>query len=62
MPINAYIISILHTEIGIGNRLLKSFLDWVNLRIELVPDDEIEVRYAVEEANTELQIQIQNEL
>jgi hypothetical protein len=34
MPINAYIIPILHTEIGIGNRLLKLFLDWVDLRIE----------------------------
>ena len=56
VPINSYIIPILHTEIGIGNRLLKSFLDWVDLRIERVPDVEIEARYAVYEANTELQI------
>ncbi len=56
VPIKAYIIPILHTEIGIGNRLLKSFLDWVDLRIERVPDVEIEARYAVYEANTELQI------
>ena len=41
-----------------GNRLMKTFLaDWVDLRIERVTDDEIEARYAVYEANTELQIQ-----
>jgi hypothetical protein len=37
--------------------LLKSFLDWVDLRIENVPDDEFEARYKVYEANTEVQIQ-----
>jgi hypothetical protein len=37
--------------------LLKSFLDWVDLRIERVPDDEIDARHAVYEANTELRIQ-----
>jgi hypothetical protein len=56
----AYIIPILHTEIGIGNRLLKSFLDWADLQIKRVPDDEIEARYAVYEANMELQIQIEH--
>jgi type IV pilus biogenesis protein CpaD/CtpE len=43
---------ILYTEIGIGNRLLKSFLDCVDLRIERVPNDEIEARYVVYEAKT----------
>ena len=36
---------------------MKSFLDWVNLRIERVPNDKIDARYAVYEANTELRIQ-----
>jgi hypothetical protein len=36
---------------------LKSFLDWVNLRIKRGPDDDIDARYAVYEANTELRIQ-----
>jgi hypothetical protein len=36
---------------------LKSFLDWVDLWIERVPDDEIYARYVVYEANTELRIQ-----
>jgi hypothetical protein len=54
VPIRAYIISILHTEIGISNQLLTSFLDWANLRIKRVPDDEIQARC---EANTELRIQ-----
>jgi hypothetical protein len=57
VPIKAYTIPILHTEIGIGNQLLKSFLEWVNLRMERVLDDEIEARYAVYDANTELRIQ-----
>ncbi len=57
MPIKAYIIPILHTEICIGNQLLKSFLDWVDLRIKRVPDDEIYARYLVYEANTELRTQ-----
>jgi hypothetical protein len=60
VPVSSYIIPILHTEIGIGNRLLKSFLDWVDLRIENVPDEEIEARYGVYEANAE--VQIQNEI
>jgi hypothetical protein len=36
---------------------LKSFLDWVDLRIENVPDDKFEARYGAYEANTEVQIQ-----
>jgi hypothetical protein len=56
VPINSYIIPILHTEIGIGNRLLKSFLDWVDLRIENVPDDEIEARYGVYEVRSEVRL------
>jgi hypothetical protein len=54
MPINTYIIPILHTYIGIGNRLLKSFLDWVDLRIENVPDDKIVARYRVYETKAEV--------
>jgi hypothetical protein len=57
IPITSYILPVLHTEIGIGNRLLKSFLDWLDLRIESVPDDEFEARYKVYEANTEVQKQ-----
>jgi hypothetical protein len=49
VPINSYIHPILHTEIGIGNFLLKSFLDWVDLRIE----NEIEARYGVYELQVE---------
>jgi hypothetical protein len=56
-PITSHILHVIHTEIGIGNRLLKSVLDWVDLRIENVPDDELEARYKVYEAKTEVQIQ-----
>jgi hypothetical protein len=57
VPIFSYIIPILHTEIGIGNRLLKSFLDWVDLRIENVPDVEIEARYDVYESQVSVRLQ-----
>jgi hypothetical protein len=30
MPINSHMIPILHSDIGIGNCLLKSFLEWVD--------------------------------
>jgi hypothetical protein len=60
VPIDSYILPILHTEIGIGNRLLKSFLDWVDLRIENVPDNEIEARYGVYESQVE--VRLQNEI
>jgi hypothetical protein len=56
VPIESYILPILHTEIGIGNRLITSFLDWVDLRIEKVPDNEMEERYGVYEAQVEVQI------
>jgi hypothetical protein len=52
VPITSCILLILDTEISIGNCLLKLFLDWVS-----VPDDKIEARYGVYEANTEVQIQ-----
>ncbi len=57
MPIHCYILPILHTEIGIGNRLLKSFLDWVDLRVENVPDNEMEARYGMYESQMEVGIQ-----
>jgi hypothetical protein len=56
VPINSYIIPILHTEIGIGNCLLKLFLDRVDLRIENVPDDKIEARYGVYEVRLEVRL------
>jgi hypothetical protein len=57
MPIHSYILPILHTEIGIGNRLLKSFLDWVDLWIKNVPNKEIEARYGVYKSHVEVRIQ-----
>jgi hypothetical protein len=36
---------------------LESFLDWIVLQIENIPDEEFEARYGVYEANTEVQIQ-----
>jgi hypothetical protein len=56
VPIHSYIIPILHTEIGIDNCLLKSFLDWVDLQIKNVPEDKIEASYGVYEAKVEVRI------
>jgi hypothetical protein len=37
-----YIYPILHSEIGLGNYILNSFLTWVDYRIEMVSEEEME--------------------
>ena len=39
-----YVFPILHTEIGLGNSLLKSFFKWVDYRVEQVSEEEVERR------------------
>ena len=42
--VDQYIIPILHTEIGLGNSMLKSFFDWIDYRVEIVSDEEKQKR------------------
>ena len=44
VDIMCYIYPILHSEIGLGNYLLNSFFDWLDFRIEEVPQKEKELR------------------
>ena len=44
VDIMCYIYPILHSEIGLGNYLLNSFFDWLDFRIEEVPQEEKELR------------------
>ena len=39
-----YIVPILYCEIGLGNYMMKLFFNWVNLRVEMVTNVEIEKR------------------
>jgi hypothetical protein len=39
-----YIYPILHSEIGLGNYILNAFLTWVDYRIEMVTEEEMEKR------------------
>ena len=43
IPIENYIFSLLHAEIGIGNKIISSFYKWITTYIELLPVEEIEM-------------------
>jgi hypothetical protein len=37
-----YVLSVLHIEIGVGNQLLKIILDWIDMRIENIGEEELD--------------------
>ena len=43
VPIENYIFSLLHAEIGVGNKVLDSYFKWINERIEHIDDEELEL-------------------
>ena len=43
VSIENYIFSLLHAEIGVGNKILVSYFDWINERIEHIDDEELEL-------------------
>ena len=44
IPIDHTIFSLLHAEIGVGNKILDSFLEWVDYRVENLSEEEITAR------------------
>ena len=44
IPIDHIIFSLLHAEIGVGNKVLDSFFEWVNYRVENLSEEEITAR------------------
>jgi hypothetical protein len=44
VEIRNYIFSVLHAEIGVGNKVLASFFDWVDFRIEDISEEELAAR------------------
>ena len=46
IPVDHIIFSLLHAEIGVGNKVLDSFLEWVDYRVEKLSQQEIEARDA----------------
>ena len=45
--IDNYRFSLLHTEIGVGNKIVYTYFDWINERIEPITDDELELTNGV---------------
>ena len=43
IPIENYIFSLLHVEIGIGNKIIDSFYYWISKYIEPLSKEEIEM-------------------
>ena len=43
IPIENYIFSLLHAEIGIGNKIIESFYRWISKYIEPLSNEEIEM-------------------
>ena len=43
VPIENYIVALLHVEIGVGNKIVYTYFDWINERIEPITDDELEL-------------------
>jgi hypothetical protein len=54
VPINNYIVSVLHIIIGIGNSLVDVLFDWVEWRIEKLTPAEITVRNSMMYAEVQL--------
>ena len=46
VPVDHIIFSLLHAQIGVGNKLLSSFLEWVDYRVENLPQEVIDARDA----------------
>ena len=44
IPIDHIIFSLLHAEIGVGNKVLDSFFEWVDYRVEKLSREEINAR------------------
>ena len=43
IPIENYICSLLHAEIGIGNKIMDSFYSWITKDIEPLSNEKIEM-------------------
>ena len=43
VPVKNYIFSLLHAEISVGNKIMQTYFDWINERIEPITYDELEL-------------------
>ena len=43
IPIENYILSLLHAKIGIVNKIINSFYDWITKHVEPLLDEEVEL-------------------
>ena len=54
VPIENYIFSLLHTEIGVGNKIVYTYFDWITKRIEPITDEEVELSNCLIDLKIEL--------
>ena len=41
VPIENYLISVLHAESDVGNKIMFPYFEWINERIELISEGEV---------------------
>ena len=41
VPIENYIFSLLHAEIGVGNKIIANYFSWVTERMEIMSKEEV---------------------
>jgi hypothetical protein len=51
-----YILSLLHIKIGVGNQLLKMLLDWIDMKLENIGEEELDIWNEYYEALMEYEI------
>jgi len=44
VEISSYVFPVLHVMIGLGNKLIDEFFLWVDLRVDMIPEEEIRLR------------------
>ena len=44
VPVSNFVVPILHLEIGVGNKMLDTFMEWIDERVELITDEERQAR------------------
>ena len=47
VPIKNYSFYLLRVEIGVGNKIIYSYFEWINKRIELISDEEVNMTFCL---------------
>ena len=61
VPLENWVVPVLHLSIGVGNGLLKQFLDWLDIRIERLPRGLSDLRAETVELQVDLEEYIEED-